>query len=160
MKIARTRFAQLMLTAFCSVLAIAQGSVASLPEKSAETNAVRVIRDPHTAMRWLLERDPGRPGGPGRMVPMGHQEDFKSGSVAGSTLRMARNLPTPVIRGGDRLVVEESSALVEARLEAVAMGSAIEGAEFRLRLTIGGKILRAVALGPGRAAFAGSAGRP
>ena len=160
MKSGRTRFVQLMLMAFCSALATAQGSAAGIPEKPAQTNAVRVIRDPHTAIRWLLERDPGRPGGPGRMVPIGNEEDLEPGSVFGSASRPAGKLPTPVIRSGDRLVVEESSALVEARLEAVAMGSALEGAEFRLRLMIGGKILRAVALGPGRAAFAESARRP
>ena len=60
----------------------------------------------------------------------------------------------PVIRAGDRLIVEEHTAVVEARLEAVALGPAASGSPFQVRLTIGGKVVRAVALGPGRAAFA------
>lgn len=62
--------------------------------------------------------------------------------------------PLPVIRTGDRLIVEENTALVEARLEAVALGPAQPGSSFNVRLVAGGKIVRAVALGPGRAAFA------
>ena len=37
--------------------------------------------------------------------------------------------------------------MVEARLEAMALGSAAAGAEFKVRLKIGGKVVRAVALG-------------
>src|SRR5512135_3727269 len=86
MKIGRTSFARMIPMAFCSALAIAQGSAVSLPEKSAQANAVRVIRDPHTAMRWLLERDPTRPGGPGRMVPIGREENIELGSAVASAL--------------------------------------------------------------------------
>lgn len=160
MMIGRTKFAQLSLMIFGSTLAIAQGRVAKAPEKLAETNVIRVIRDPHTAMRWLLEREPSRPGGPGRMVLVGPEDKFEPASVMSSASGAASNSPTPVIRGGDRVVVEEKSLLVEARLEGIALGSAVGGAEFRVRLTIGGKVLRAVALGPGRAAFAASAERP
>jgi flagella basal body P-ring formation protein FlgA len=59
-----------------------------------------------------------------------------------------------VIRAGDRLIVEENTAVVEARLEAVALGAAAPGSTFNVRLRIGGRVLRAVALGPGRAALA------
>jgi hypothetical protein len=62
-------------------------------------------------------------------------------------------MPSPVIHAGDRLIVEENTRLVEARLAAVAMGPAIAGAPLDVRLTIGGKVMRAVALAPGRAAF-------
>ena len=62
-------------------------------------------------------------------------------------------LQHPLIRSGDRLVIEENSAVVEARLEAVALGPAAVGAEFKARLAIGGRVVRAVALGPGRASF-------
>jgi flagella basal body P-ring formation protein FlgA len=50
--------------------------------------------------------------------------------------------------------VEESSPVVEARLEAVALGPAVVGSAFNVRLKIGGKIVRALALAPGRAALA------
>jgi hypothetical protein len=60
----------------------------------------------------------------------------------------------PVIHAGDALIIEENSALVEARLEAVALGPAESGWAFNARLKIGGNVVRVVALGPGRAAFA------
>jgi flagella basal body P-ring formation protein FlgA len=62
-------------------------------------------------------------------------------------------LTRPVIRAGDRLVVEENTAVIEARLEAVALGPAALGSSFDVRLKLGGKVARAVALAPGRAAF-------
>jgi hypothetical protein len=64
----------------------------------------------------------------------------------------------PVIHSGDALVLEESTPLVEARLEARALGPAICGGEFNARLAVGGKVVRAVALGKGRAAFVSQTG--
>jgi hypothetical protein len=55
---------------------------------------------------------------------------------------------------GDRLIVEEDTPVASARLEALALGPASPGVEFMVRLRIGGKVMRVVALGPGRAAFA------
>ena len=55
----------------------------------------------------------------------------------------------PVIHAGDVLIVEEHTAVVEARLEAVALGPAAAGAIFRARLKIGGKVVRAVAVSAG-----------
>jgi flagella basal body P-ring formation protein FlgA len=67
----------------------------------------------------------------------------------------------PVIRSGDRLIVEEHTARVDAVLEARAMNPAAVGGALDVRLTIGGVVVRAVALGPGRAAFqTGSGVRP
>ena len=59
-----------------------------------------------------------------------------------------------MIRAGDALLVEEHTAVVDARLEAVALESAAKGARFKARLKIGGKVVRAVAISPGRAGFA------
>ncbi len=64
----------------------------------------------------------------------------------------------PVIRAGDRLIVEEHTAVVDAALEAVRLNPAALGSTFKVRLKIGGKVLRAVALGPGRAALAAERG--
>lgn len=128
--------------------------------------AVREIDDPNTGAHWLLLRDPGQNGGPGRLLLLGN--------APGSNRKMARSevlgppgahdpsdteesvsAPPPlVIRGGDRLVVEESTAVVEARLAAVALGPAAIGSRLRARLEIGGRVVRVVALGPGRAALA------
>jgi hypothetical protein len=108
---------------------------------------VREIDDPHTGAHWMLMRDPDHPAGPGRLVlAAGTHNDLRSGHPEVEPLR-------PVIRAGDRLVVEENTAVVESRLEAVALGPAVIGSPLDVRLKIGGKVIRAVALGPGRAAF-------
>jgi hypothetical protein len=49
------------------------------------------------------------------------------------------------------VVVEEHGAVVEAYLEATALEPALKGLPLNLRLTIGGKVIRAVAIAPGRA---------
>jgi hypothetical protein len=108
---------------------------------------VREIDDPHTGNRWLLMRDPSHPGGPGRLV-----------AVASVRIRSSREGPgveplRPVIHSGERLIVEENTAVVEARLEAVALGPAVIGSPLDVRLRIGGKVVRAVALAPGRASL-------
>jgi hypothetical protein len=114
-------------------------------------DVIREIDDPHTGQRWLLERNGEHPGGPGRLVPAGFRRKAPGGASALNTEEEARL--HPVIRAGDRLVVEEHTARADAALEARALASAAAGAVFDARLSIGGKVVRVVALGPGRAAF-------
>ena len=125
-------------------------------EGMAAGNVIREIDDPHTGDRWLLTRDPGRPGGPGRMVLASSlgEPDREGPRGAPLTARRQISRPLPVIHTGDRLIVEQDSALIKARLEAVALGPAMFGAQFNVRLIPGGQAVQAVALGPGRAAFA------
>ena len=59
-----------------------------------------------------------------------------------------------MIHARDYVIVEEHTALVDARLEAVALGSAASDAPLRVRLKVGGKIVGAVATGPGHAILA------
>jgi hypothetical protein len=124
-------------------------------------HVVREIDDPHTGARWLLMRDPKRPGGPGRMVLAAGMEkegqEERAGASSAASEELSRKVRLPVIRAGDRLIVEENTAVVEAWLEAVALGPAPSGSPLNARLTIGGKVVRVVALGPGRAAFAAEA---
>ena len=118
-------------------------SLAAMP---AAGDVQREIDDPHLGNRWLLMRDPNRPGGPGILF------QAAAGQIAAPA--QTKSVVLPVIRVGDRLIVEENTQLVEARLEAVALSPAQPGSAFNVRLVAGGKIVRAVALGPGRAAFA------
>jgi len=113
----------------------------------------REIDDPNTGIHWLLVRETGHPGGPGRLVPV--WRGTAGISAAGSATKPAR----PVIRTGDHLLVEESTAVVEAHLEGSALGTAAVGAPLAVRLTMGGRVVTAVALGPGRAALEGEAHR-
>lgn len=70
--------------------------------------------------------------------------------------------PEPIlIRAGDHLSVERHSAVVDVQLEAVALGPASAGSTFNARLVIGGRIVRAIAIGQGHATFApGTEGQP
>jgi hypothetical protein len=164
----RAKIAMLVfLMLSCAATMRPEDLAAGTSQKTAGANAIRIIQDPHTSMLWVLERNPARPGGPGRMILLRPLEcsDCNSVSNARPHAKISANNLSPVIRSGDRVVVEEKSEVVEARLEAVALGSAAAGAELSVRLVIGGKLLRAVAIGPGRAAlvatvFAANARRP
>ena len=137
----------------------AAGQTATAGAPSAEQRPGQVIReidDSATGNRWLLVRDTANPAGPGRMVRV---EGAGSESASGIQGERARKSPQsqaatplrPVIHAGDAVILEEHTSVVDARLEAVALGSAVVGAEFKARLKIGGKVVRAVALEAGRA---------
>ena len=108
----------------------------------AHVRILREIRDPHSGARWLVTADPDNPAGPGRVV------------LAGGAGRA--EAPVPVIHQGDRVVVEEHTAAADGSMEATALEPASAGSGFAVRLRVGGRVLRAVALAPGRAALVGS----
>lgn len=117
---------------------------------------IREVIDLETGDRWLLVRDMANPGGPGRMVRAKNAEAGSGVGAAESRVteggRHAGDVrQRPIIQAGDALIVEEHTAVVDARLEAVALGSAATGTEFRAQLKIGGKVVRVVALAAGRA---------
>jgi hypothetical protein len=121
---------------------------------------VREIDDPHTGARWLLMRDSSHPGGPGRMELASEPRSKTISSPARNRAQgeagqypPATEQAQPVIRAGDRVIVEEDTPVVEARLEAVALNPAAVGSSLRVRMIIGGRLVRAVALAPGRAGF-------
>jgi hypothetical protein len=114
---------------------------------------MREIDDAGSGVRWLLIQDPAHRGGPGRLVAVRFDPD---GNGPQRSAAFAR--PAPVIHAGDAVQVEEHSAVVDASLEAVALGSAIQGGPLKVRLKVGGRIVAAVALGPGRALLAQAAG--
>lgn len=113
-----------------------------------EQNLYREIDDPHSGAVWLLFRDSDHPGGPGRLVLAAQQSHTRTGA-AKDRAPIAES--QPVIRAGDALIVEEHTAVVDARLEAIALRSASKDAQFKARLRIGGRVVRVMALGPGRA---------
>ena len=83
----------------------------------------------------MLMRDPVHPEGPGRLVlvagPGMSRRAPAQASENGQPYRPHKQTPfRPVIHAGDALIVEEHTAVVEARLEAVALGPAVEGAVF------------------------------
>jgi flagella basal body P-ring formation protein FlgA len=52
---------------------------------------------------------------------------------------------------GDHLIVEEHTKLLDASLEAIALASARAGQTLRVRLSIGGRVVKAIAAAAGRA---------
>jgi hypothetical protein len=149
---------------FCAAMALpgygqagAQaGSGLQVMESSAapaQSEVLREIDDPSTGDRWLLMRDGKNPGGPGRLVRMAAHpgEPGRASWHSEPQIDAARLLP--VIHAGEHLVVEEHTAVADAYLEAQAMNPAAPGATFAARLAIGGRVVRAIALGPGRAAL-------
>ena len=130
-------------------LVVSSGKSAARAVLQAEI--VREIDDPHFGGRWLLLHDEDHPGGPGRLVPSANGQGSSEERSPGQNL--FRTELVPVIHAGDRLVVEEHTAVADVRLAAVAMGPANTGATLAVRLSIGGRVARAVALAPGRAAF-------
>ena len=102
---------------------------------------LRQIPDPHTGRQWLLVPNEENPAGPARLVSVPGQ---------GTVPRDGR-ISAFVIHPGDKIVVEEHSAAVDAYLEATALEAAPVGGRLKVRLKIGGKVVKAVALRPGRA---------
>jgi hypothetical protein len=119
--------------------------------QSEQGEIVREIDDPHTGDRWLLMRDDAVPGGPGRMVLIAAHRHAPAGMLVRSAPERVDAVLGPVIRAGDRLVVEEHTAIADARLEARALNPATVGSAFNVRLTVGGRVVRAVALASGHA---------
>jgi len=116
---------------------------------NAPVHIFREIRDPHSGARWLVVSDPNRPGGPGRMLAAKNDVMATTGSTPG------KNVSVPVIHPGDTVVVEEHTATTEVYLEAIAVNAAAIGSRVDVRLKIGGRVVRAVAIAPGRAALIG-----
>lgn len=131
--------------------------MSSASRPAAFPQVVREIDDPHTGVRWLLMRDASHPGGPGRMMPVEEFECKGRLHLRGNWLDLrSADLASfrPIIRVGDHLTIEEHTRIADAYLEAIALGSASVGTSLNVRLTAGGKVVRAVALGPSQAAFA------
>jgi hypothetical protein len=114
------------------------------------TQAVREIDDLAGDTRWLLVQNSLLPGGPGRLVAIRKVYNAKLGAKVGAKDATVES-PLPVIvRGGERVIVEQQTKKLEARFDAVALGPARCGDEFDVRLRIDGKKVRALAVAPGR----------
>ncbi|MGH9563881.1 MAG: hypothetical protein ACRD3S_20700 [Terracidiphilus sp.] len=120
--------------------------VAAIPS---DEEVLREIDDPATGQHWLLVRDLIHPAGPGRLVlaprPIcGEKKDcIPKQRIPGGVL--------PVIHMGDTVTVEEHTPVLDMRLQAVALEPSLQGALFKVRLKIGGKVVRVRAVAPGHA---------
>jgi hypothetical protein len=139
---------------------VAAGSAPASEAQPVSLSAMTVLserEDPSTGDRWLLVPNPIHPEGPTRWVRVQSLASDKQGhpTGAGRGNGLTRNAAHPmVIHSGDKVIVEEHSAVVDARLEAVALGAAARGGELRVRLEVGGQVVPVVALEPGRVLLA------
>ncbi len=133
--------------AFLAMAAMAVPAAVGAAAQTAEV--VRQIDDPAARGTWLLVRDPIHRAGPGRFiwVPRAAASDPPARMQSKEALR-------PIILAGDRVVVEEETSVVDARLAATALNPAPAGAPLRVCLEIGGRVVRAIAIAPGRAQLA------
>jgi len=145
--------AQVMLSSGSLASAEGEGSGVQGNSLGDSGELVREIDDPNNGDRWLLSRNDRYPGGPGRLVLVRAHRQGESDARLRAAHQTEEARLLPVIRAGDRLTVEEHTAHVDAALEARALGTAAAGAFFEARLAIGGRVVRVVALGPGRAAL-------
>lgn len=114
---------------------------------------VREIHDPNTGRKWLLFRDPSHPG-PGRLLEADIHSMVTGGAVNSAIAAEGSRPNLPIIHTGDRVILEEDTPRVEARLEAFALGPAAEGGRLEVRLRIGGQVVNAMALAAGRVELA------
>jgi hypothetical protein len=148
--------AALAVAALAPSLARATGASPGPEAGASHGRLLRVIDDPSSGACWLLYEDTEHPGRPGRLVQValtgaktGPLSSRSKKSEVGSLVR---------IHAGDRLSVEEHTAVADSKLAAVALGQAREGEEFKVRLEIGGRVVNAVAEGPGRARLVAESG--
>jgi len=138
----------LALAFTASAMAQQNAEVASVPDKSVQL--LRVIHDPSTRTRWLLYRDPSHPAAPAHLIP-----ESEAAEVAGFSGTLSKSIKSPdlVIHAGDRVSVEEHTAVSSMYLEGVALSSAAEGEPLKVRLdlSMGQKQIAVLAVGPGRA---------
>jgi hypothetical protein len=111
------------------------------------------IDDPNTGTRWLLVRDSIHSGGPGRLEPVSPTRDPGALGKKANAVGIASTTSPSIVRAGDKVVVEEHSATTDAYLEGVALAPGGPGTILHVRLLIGGRVVRAVAVASGRVAL-------
>jgi hypothetical protein len=157
--------AAVMVAAMQMAMAQNASSAAAGKPAAGEEKSMHVLDDVNTGDRWVLTRDTAHPGGPGRLLrldrPVRIDRQDRQECVDGSEPVANRAVvkPVMVIRGGDRVVVEEKTAAIEARLQGVALAPAGVGELVNVRLTAGGWLVRGMVEESGRVRLVGEAKR-
>ncbi|KAA6464727.1 hypothetical protein DYQ86_01830 [Acidobacteria bacterium AB60] len=160
----RGRWAGLLVLALAAAASHPQTVPDPLPVHATQPNAaesvLRDLVDLSLGAHWQLSRDARHPGGPGRLVlaagtaPLTARPGIPSPGTP--TPSPSPEPAAPIIRTGDRIILERHEGPVDSWLEGVALTPAKLGARLRARLRIGGRVVTAIASGRGRALFAGS----
>lgn len=139
MKVLQSIRSLFLLLVFCTPLCRAVCGWAQVWPKSVGEDAGK--EEMRINLCWLLVRDPAHPEGPGRWVRMlqGTEGCAAAQGRQETQLSPARTCIRPMIRAGDVLLVEETSDILDAHLEATALEPAFKGAMFRVRLRVNSK---------------------
>lgn len=114
--------------------------------------AVRAIEDRGTRQQWLLLKDLSHPTTPGLLVrALRYRSRLQPTEFDSCSSGSVKRFFLPVIHVGDPIIVSEHTPVSDGQLEATALEAAAEGEPLKVRLKIGGQILRAIASAPGRA---------
>jgi len=158
--LATISFLTLMLWASADA-ACAAVTVEEDSQCNANLRALRETDDFATGARWILTRDPVRPGAPGRWCRPGGRRMEAVPLSAHDRDRDSHLGPAShaaVVHGGDPVTVVDRSDVVEAQFDAIALSAAFVGNKLSARLKFSGRIVRVVALGRGRAVLSPDAG--
>ncbi len=144
--------------------------VSSPANSAAVQEAVKEIDDPAIGDRWLLVKDAGHPGGPGRLVKVSGMGDALEADATAKPVKEVRRKQSAtvampgataivppkkvIVHGGQRIVVEQNSPVLTARFEAVALEPAVKGQRIEARLGFNKRRVWVIVLGPGRAELA------
>jgi hypothetical protein len=116
--------------------------------------ALRVVEDPGSHRRWLIEQNVARPEGPARVVQIpnelscGTETNWRNDQVE---KRNGQIKSTPLVRAGEVVRIVQESPTVRVDLEAMALSSGGRAETIAARLRMSGKVVIAVVAGPGRA---------
>lgn len=122
-----------------------------LYDNTGDWRVIRSFEDAGTHQSWTVVQDKKRPAAPARLVGVAILPAAGRASAEESRDALLQTASRPIIHAGDSLVVDEHTAIADARLEATALGAAARGERLRVRLKIGDRIVPAIAIEPGRA---------
>ena len=130
------------------------GGAQAQPGDVSRYRTIRIFEDPSTHLRWTLLQNLSRPAVPARLIRASNNPNCAATSAVECGLPGAVSFQPaadPVIHVGDALIIAEHTQVLDAQLEATALGQAAAGEPLRVRLKSSGHILFVVADGPGRA---------
>lgn len=120
-------------------------------DKTGDWRVIRSFEDASTHQSWTVVRDKKQPAAPARLWGPTILRGAGCASAEESREALLQTASRLIIHAGDSLIVDEHTAIVDARLEATALNAAAGGERLKIRLKIGNRIVEAVAIEPGRA---------
>ena len=123
---------------------------------SSSKGVVREIEDAGSGACWQLFRNERHPEGPGRLVLKRSPNSLGEPAGCASGLEWKSSLGSVpsrkfLILAGDLLTVREDSSRASVQLAGVALGPASAGDCLNVRLSVGGRVVRAIAVASGLA---------